>query len=152
MLEYSRDSMAAPLRELAGVLVMIRQRGFKPDLTRSGRWGGQVPAHDDEDASSAPASSSSASDVDDVENEHVEADGALHDVLSFESEIPACYVVYHNRNSKRRHVADGEGRSAFVCGRAVSDAFDLGGSAAQPLCRDCVKFFEEGQGGCGGCP
>ena len=35
---YSRDNLAAPLRELAKLLRVIRTGGFDPDSTRSGRW------------------------------------------------------------------------------------------------------------------
>ncbi|CAK0823995.1 unnamed protein product [Prorocentrum cordatum] len=38
VIEYSRDAMAGPLRELKGVLVKIAAEEFDPDATRSGRW------------------------------------------------------------------------------------------------------------------
>ena len=40
MLEYSRDALAQPLRELEGLLEAVRIGKFRPDATRSGRWSG----------------------------------------------------------------------------------------------------------------
>eukprot|EP00959_Pyramimonas_sp_CCMP1952_P142917 2991873-Pyramimonas_sp.AAC.1 len=38
MLEYSRDSLAEPLRQLELVYSAITKKRFLPDSTRSGRW------------------------------------------------------------------------------------------------------------------
>ena len=37
-LNYSRDALAGPLRDLARVIGLIRTNQFNPDDTRSGRW------------------------------------------------------------------------------------------------------------------
>ena len=39
LLEYSRDGMAGPLRDLCKVLLSVKSGVFRPDSTRSGRWG-----------------------------------------------------------------------------------------------------------------
>ena len=41
VMEYSRDALAAPLRELDKVLSLIRGGSFLPDAARSGRWKAQ---------------------------------------------------------------------------------------------------------------
>ena len=38
VLEYSRDALAGPLRDLGRVLDLVRSKRFQPDATRSGRW------------------------------------------------------------------------------------------------------------------
>ena len=38
ILEYSRDALAGPLRDLGRVLDLVRSKRFQPDATRSGRW------------------------------------------------------------------------------------------------------------------
>ena len=43
VLEYSRDSLAAPLAALDRVLLQIRRGKFDPDASRSGRWGAAPP-------------------------------------------------------------------------------------------------------------
>ena len=43
---YSRDNLAAPLRELAKLLRVIRQGQFDPDCSRSGRWHQEASAAD----------------------------------------------------------------------------------------------------------
>ena len=42
MLEYSRDALAGPLRELQKVLQQVGTGSFRPDETRSGRWSHEV--------------------------------------------------------------------------------------------------------------
>ena len=44
VLEYSRDALSGPLRELDGVLAKISAGPFDPDQTRSGRWSQDEPA------------------------------------------------------------------------------------------------------------
>ena len=44
MLEYSRDAMAAPMRDLGEVLRAVTEGSFRPDMTRSGYFVGGKPA------------------------------------------------------------------------------------------------------------
>ena len=46
VLEYSRDSLAAPLAALDRVMLQIRSGKFDPDASRSGRWGAAPPLHE----------------------------------------------------------------------------------------------------------
>ena len=67
MLEYSRDALAGPLRDLRGMLEAIDNGGFDPDATRSGRFhaAGCRPkaGPQDEVGQDSAAGSDSASEV-----------------------------------------------------------------------------------------
>ena len=41
MITYSRDAMAHPLRQMAGVVREVRERTFVPDASRSGYFPGR---------------------------------------------------------------------------------------------------------------
>ena len=49
---YTRDHLAAPLRELQKVMELIRQGAFNPDITRSGRWRNEHDSIEPRDATS----------------------------------------------------------------------------------------------------
>ena len=54
MLEYSRDALAEPLREIARLYERIRSKRFLPDATRSGRWA-EAPEEDSDTSSQTSA-------------------------------------------------------------------------------------------------
>ena len=62
MLEYSRDALAQPLRELEQLLGAVRDGRFKPDATRSGRWAGTPPPGQPVQEHRTPASASEDED------------------------------------------------------------------------------------------
>ena len=61
MAAYSRDELAAPLRELVRVLGMIRSRDFNPEATRSGRLAGLIAAESPQVTAQVPLSASRSS-------------------------------------------------------------------------------------------
>lgn len=72
MLEYSRDALAGPLRQLEQVYLDIRHGRFQPDVSRSGRWKKAArdellremnAAKGDQDPDSLSSSSSSAEEL-----------------------------------------------------------------------------------------
>jgi len=69
MLEYSRDAVAEPMRELVRVLALVRSGAFRPDVTRSGRWTGTKPEELVEEVVSNATASESDTTQGDNENE-----------------------------------------------------------------------------------
>ena len=68
MLEYSRDAVAEPMRELLRVLSLVRGGAFNPDVTRSGRWTGTKPEELVEEVASNATASGSETTQDDNED------------------------------------------------------------------------------------
>jgi len=68
MLEYSRDAVAEPMRELLRVLSLGRGGAFNPDVTRSGRWTGTKPEELVEEVASNATASGSETTQDDNED------------------------------------------------------------------------------------
>ena len=116
---YSRDAMAAPLRELDGVLKAIRDKRFNPEESRSGQLIEPAPASESSCASSCSAEESQ-DDEDIGEPAPVELD---------------CSIVMNKRTCVY-HIADND---RLRCGKALPKAFAVcpevpsGGS----LCTRC---------------
>jgi len=97
MLEYSRDALAGPLREVMALYERIKTGQFRPDVTRSGRWkkarvsggGGQEEeegARGEKDQEEAPEEEEKEEedpdqpdDEDDEDDEDAEEDEVLAD-------------------------------------------------------------------------
>ena len=96
---YSRDAIAAPLRDLERVLGAIRSDGFRPDLTRSGYFvrglgedARQGPDHADDrysDVSSSEASIDNDDRDKDLEAEELAQDAVLDEWVEYGSHVAA---------------------------------------------------------------
>jgi len=63
LLEYSRDALAGPLREVAALYLRVGARKFLPDATRSGRWAEEAAESEQSSASSAEEHEEEAADA-----------------------------------------------------------------------------------------
>ena len=142
VLEYSRDALAGPLRELAGIMAKIRSGEFDPDETRSGRWKtrgtGEVsaPSSDDDDSTSG---SGEAVDPEDEAAEDAEAEQALASMTKQSMELLEGFEIFHNTKTSRRHLAFAADAVKFLCGIRVTSMYARGGSSVQPVCKSCLK-------------
>jgi hypothetical protein len=76
----------------------------------------------------------------DEEAENVEGLAALSGLTAGvdDDDAPADYEVWHHASTLTRHLQGHVDPTAFLCGRRIGEAFVSGGSARQPLCRQCV--------------
>lgn len=161
VLEYSRDGLAGPLRELDQVLESIRAGKFFPDATRSGRWrgsglaaiadagaagepaeGGAAGADGDAEAEADSTSSSSDESSGDADAAAAEDEGltALNEVVGeARDDFNKSTITYHHSRSKVRHLAPIGGIKELLCGRVLGPQFLVGGCQVQPLCKACER-------------
>ena len=136
---YSRDSMAAPLRDLDKLLESIRAGAFFPDATRSGMLpsagvsgivagvddGVAIDVEDAEASSTCASSRSSASSI-----------GSFLEDVGGEVETFTGQLVY-NSTTRVCHISDTHGK--LRCGRGWPKAYEViaDASAAARLCPRC---------------
>jgi hypothetical protein len=168
LVEYSRDEMAGPLRELDRVLRAVRAGTFEPDLTRSGRWvsgggGAEEPSVPCPTASpvtcrassaaSSSSSSSSASEVIDTDEEGSSACEEVWNASAVADEVsPVAYPseelpllpeegLVRNLANGVIHGARSEHR--MTCGRTMPPRHVTLGAWPKrpwPLCRNCFRM------------
>jgi len=118
MLENSRDAVTDPMREVCRVLGLIRAKTFNPDVTRSGRWAGEVadaPAAAPELSDSTSSSSSSDGETNHYENE---AADVAADTLDRDLDlvlVPPPEGLVSNPATRLQHRA-GHEQSVTACG------------------------------------
>ena len=133
---YSRDAIAAPLRDLERVLGAIRSDGFRPDLTRSGYFvrgvgedARQGLNHADDrysDVSSSEASIDNDDRDKDLEAEELAQDAVLDEWVEYGSHVAAGGEnpdVFRHKSSRFLHVAVDEGGARFKCGRKITESY-----------------------------
>ena len=144
MLVYSRDAAAGPLRDLIGMLQMIREGRFRPDETRSGRFVNLEPATEQDDDDDGQSSSTDTEDEEEVDCEGDEQAcgqvvGEWQPEKSFTNE-GATYV--RNKISRCIHVMADEAGAEFKCGRRMSISYDVMAQKPaffSPACNMCFK-------------
>lgn len=126
---YSRDILAAPLREFEHVLQQIRTSAFRPDSTRSGLLGAAlepdpqrsyVPEKLDKESEASESSSSSDSESSgEVHNEEQEA--ASTDLVVQPSQWePDVQMFQHEKSSIVHVMAKGTANNRFSCGNQLT--------------------------------
>ena len=144
MLVYSRDSAAGPLRDLCGMLQMIREGRFRPDETRSGRFVNLEPNAEQEDDDDGCSSSTATGDEEDVDCEGDEKAcgrviGPWQPEQTFNDE-GATYV--RNKISRCIHVMADEAGAEFKCGRKMTVSYDVLANKPtffSPACNVCFR-------------
>ena len=115
MLEYSRDALAGPLKELEELLQKINDKVFSPDVTRSGRWAAQGQREDSEEAGDEVGQATEGDDGStNDEQEGVEKGEDLEAQVAFEAmtgqreedlpEVPEA-GIWINTRAPKTHVA-----------------------------------------------
>jgi hypothetical protein len=168
LVEYSRDEMAGPLRELDKVVEAVRLGIFLPDCTRSGRFvhdqvaedaleqqfpaaGTPVVVLDSSISDSGSASSESLS----VESELADTDAlsssdenlaaaVAEDMIEVpvDPNLPALPELGVVRNLTNGLLHGARDSKRLICGRAYPvkhHAMQAWPKRAFPLCRDCFK-------------
>ena len=149
VLEYSRDGLAGPLRELVEIIASVREGRFNPDAARSGRWvaneARRKPVEGDgERESTSTSSSSSASEAWQAGDEKAEDNEGLQALsqVAVEEEL-FDHTVFHYKVSKVRHLkAANSELDVFICGTLISLSYVAGGVSSQQLCKRCRKALD----------
>ena len=151
-LNYSRDALSGPLRELERILGLVRAGNFCPDDTRSGRWTSTLataapstpasgsagaPSQDPLPDSESDSSSSQECQSSDSEDDQLVVTDATHS-LSLIVESGRYSFMLHD-SSAICHVMD-KNLDRFLCGRSVFGKYSvcksLGGDSNR-LCHVC---------------
>ena len=124
-MEYSRDALAGPLRELQKVLKLVKDGKFHPDETRSGRWSedsgepeNKKQHKDQQEVEQEPVNEeqgeegSTSSDEEASEDEEREEDMCA---LEVESADPGGMETWINKVQRTVHLSAGDGRHT-ACG------------------------------------
>ena len=136
---YSRDSMAAPLRDLDKLLESIRAGAFLPDATRSGMLpAAGVPddADGENDGVAINVEGSAASSTCASSRSSTSSIGSLFEDAGGEVETFMGQFVY-NSTTRVCHISDTQGK--LRCGRGWPKAYEViaDAGAAAPLCPRC---------------
>ena len=135
VLEYSRDELAVPMRELEGVIEAIRLGRFDPDASRSGRW---LPSAVPDPPSAAPAAADSddrasvAAALDDIPGlQAVLSDAELGALPSGVPSTPSGLLVPSTPSAAAPERADGAASTTVAGeGSEVSDGEASSSSSA----------------------
>ena len=133
---YSRDAIAAPVRELQRVLTEIREKRFKPDETRSGYFRTEQELQESD-------TESSCDEEDDGEDQ-----GALEDAVEAYvqpwAEVPGAEEdrapVARHKVSRTIHAVADEAGNRTRCGKLLNANYCTLAEAPKfmyPLCRRC---------------
>ena len=133
---YSRDAIAAPVRELQRVLTEIREGRFKPDETRSGYFRTEQELQESD-------TESSCDEEDDGEDQ-----GALEDAVEAFvqpwAEVPGAgddgTPVARHKVSRTIHAVADEAGNRTKCGKLLNANYCTLAEAPKfmyPLCRRC---------------
>ena len=144
MLIYSRDASAGPLRDLCGMLQMIKEGKFRPDQTRSGRFVDLEPnmvQDDDDDGQSSSTATEDEEDVDCMGEE--DACAKVVGPWKPEKGIDMDGETYvRNKISRCVHVFGDEAGAEFKCGRKMSGSYEVLPSKPaflSPACNMCFR-------------
>ena len=145
MLCYSRDSMAEPLRQMCDMIRAVKNRDFLPDCSRSGRFPRREPGQEIiEEEELSESSSSGSENEEDVQHESEET--ACEKVLGqwqpAAAEPLEEKVFVRHRISRCIHAMADETGLEFVCGRRMSQSYDVlepKPSFCHPVCQLCFK-------------
>ena len=138
VIEYSRDGLAGPLREIDRVLEMIRKGRFDPDATRSGRFIGDASPDGDSDSSTADDEGDSEQDPDEQASRDAEGLDALGSLV-VDVPLPHGYIFVHHKASKIRHLKGFGELEELACGRLCGPMYLLGGTGTQRVCKPCLR-------------
>ena len=145
MLCYSRDSMAEPLRQMCEMIRAVKNKAFLPDCSRSGRF--PLKELGDEVIEGDELSDSSSSGSENEEETHHESEESACEKLLGQWQ-PATVepmeekVFVRHRISRCIHALADETGLEFVCGRRMSQSYDVlepKPSFCHPVCQTCFR-------------
>jgi hypothetical protein len=145
MLCYSRDSMAEPLRQMCEMIRAVKNKAFLPDCSRSGRFPLKEPGEEVIEGDELSESSSSGSENEE-ETHHESEESACEKLLG--QWQPATVepmeekVFVRHRISRCIHALADETGLEFVCGRRMSQSYDVlepKPSFCHPVCQTCFR-------------
>ena len=145
MLCYSRDSMAEPLRQMCEMIRAVKNKAFLPDCSRSGRFPLKEPGEEVIEGDELSESSSSGSENEE-ETHHESEESACEKLLC--QWQPATVepmeekVFVRHRISRCIHALADEAGLEFVCGRRMSQSYDVlepKPSFCHPVCQTCFR-------------
>ena len=145
MLCYSRDSMAEPLRRLCEMIHAVRDKVFLPDCSRSGRFPQREPGFEVEEGEELSDSSSSGSENEEElhpEGEEAACEKVLGKWHPVTNEIEEEAVFVRHRISRCIHILADETGLEFLCGRKMSQSYDVlepKPAFCHPACQLCFK-------------
>ena len=136
---YSRDAIAAPVRELQRVLTEIREKRFKPDETRSGYFRTEQELQESDTESSCDEE-----DDGDDQGDQGALDDAVEACVQPWAEVPGAgddgTPVARHKVSRTIHAIADEAGNRTRCGKLLNANYCTLAEAPKfmyPLCRKC---------------
>ncbi len=148
MVTYSRDAMAEPLRQMAGVVREVRERTFMPDASRSGYFPGRDRHAGVANAEMDLSDSSSESSVDEEFQDEGEVERATDEVVGvWEPEDFSIFnesTYFRHAVSRVIHVSRDEAGAELGCGRSITTTYERcpRPKFLRPLCSQCGAYMK----------